>query len=749
MNKLLTLAAMVALTINLSACNDKAEAGFDENGGNISYDYNGNDANSNTNQTQKVDNSNLTQSDVYDNYIDDPFSTNRMDNQAKFPLAPKTTAKFISLPKYGKAKIIDDEIVYNFTAHTSNISLIFSQDTKSLCETLVNLTGDSFSYEVTDELTGTTKVINQEIKFNIDPLLKYQWHVCNYGQESITGYATNIIKGNDLNLIPAWLKGGNGDGVTTYVIDSDFDTAHEDLTDQIQSYQPSAYSDESNVHGTSVIGIIAAKANGKGVRGVSYKTNLHLYAGLTGVSYTFNDVIKAKTSSFNQLVSPVNMSFGSLVPFTRNTFSADNEVMYAANLLPITAASNTYNLKKLTKSSTYAYDIADFYDSTDCLSNGTNCFYPHASDLVRNPNAIIVGATSSDGSRASYSMTGSNLWVSAFGGELVLGSHRILTTDVSGCKSGFSFSNITKYDSDFEKGKVYLNEGCNYTAQMDGTSAATPMVTGAVADLISAKKDLSINQIKYILAKTANNNLPNTKVMEGSLLGWQTNSANVSFSTEFGFGTIDIGAAVDYAVNKCSGDANCAKRKQSPDLDVNVSVKGQNCRETHNEYANVLGQSSYTYECDITMPTEEFSSSSAQIENLGVEFENVLIASDENNPSCSVANTFKNFPKLLIESEESTNLKQQASQNLRDLVVGLSTGTNKEIYLVKAKNENFFGYADDGIPSTDERKYALVNGVYQESMPSNGRVTVYFASECPLVFVDNSISLNVTGYSSL
>lgn len=745
MNKLLTLSLMVALSIALPACGGGGSGGSSDEGTSNSTPS---QVTPESNSVQNIDDEDdvvIEKVSVYDNYIDDPFSKDSNKLEARFKLPENSNVSIVTNARHGSLEVINDEIIYKF-APENNIALTTSDDERTMCEKYLKLSKDSFMYRIEDKETGEITNKLQEVKFYVDPLLKYQWHLCNYGQNSVTGIDTNIVRGNDINVFPAWLKGANGEGVDTYVIDSDFDMDHEDL--DFGSYNAVfQYLLESAAHGTAVSGIIGAKANSKGGRGVAYNTKLNVYAGLSNVTGYLKNIFYHKLiNSENVLVSPINMSFSSLIPVTKNTFNSDYENLYYVNLLPVTAASNTHNLKSL--STSYAYNIRSLYDSSECLLNNTNCFYPHGADILRNPHAIIVGAVNADGSRSSYSMTGSNLWVSAFGGEARSGTHQILTTDLPTCDRGYSYSKITKYDSNFEKGLSFLNRECNYTAQMNGTSSATPMVTGAVADLVSARNDLSINQIKYILAKTANIYHSSETFSAGASFGWQVNSANVSFSTEYGFGVIDVGAAVDYALNECDYDLNCLNRKQVPDVEFETGVKAINCKETHNEHEALLGSSSYTYECEINMPSEEFSGFSAQIENLGVQFEDVKIKPQSTNKGCAVANTFRDFPKLVSQSDAPYEEKQQAAKNLRNLVVGVSTNDNREIYLVKSRNENFFGY-DDSALLTQDKMYALVNGVYQEDMPYDGKVKVYFGSECPLEFSDDSVSISLSAYSSL
>jgi len=92
---------------------------------------------------------------------------------------------------------------------------------------------------------------------------------------------------------------------------------------------------------------------------------------------------------------------------------------------------------------------------------------------------------------------------------------------------------------------------------MNGTSSATPVVSGSIALLLSARPDLTWRDVKYILAKTATRVDPDagpTKHpfwmdLENHIYqqGWVKNSAGIYFHNHFGFGRINVDAALALA----------------------------------------------------------------------------------------------------------------------------------------------------------------------------------------------------------
>ncbi|WP_343225838.1 S8 family serine peptidase, partial [Luteimonas panaciterrae] len=132
-------------------------------------------------------------------------------------------------------------------------------------------------------------------------------------------------------------------------------------------------------------------------------------------------------------------------------------------------------------------------------------------------NTITVAAVSADGKKSSYSSTGSALWVSAFGGGAggmsrwepgtdarnlfgpTVFDPAILTTDTMGCDVGNNknkpWENVRNLlDTD----QSDIDDTCNYTAQMNGTSAAAPMVSGVAALMLEANPKLTYRDVKYI-----------------------------------------------------------------------------------------------------------------------------------------------------------------------------------------------------------------------------------------------------------
>lgn len=109
-----------------------------------------------------------------------------------------------------------------------------------------------------------------------DDLYTCQWHLKNHEDE-----------GEDINVEPVWAKGITGQGVNVAVVDDGMDHYHEDLAPNVYASRNFDYTGEGDVHhsfehhGTAVAGVIAARDNSFGVRGVAPRATIHGHNFLT------------------------------------------------------------------------------------------------------------------------------------------------------------------------------------------------------------------------------------------------------------------------------------------------------------------------------------------------------------------------------------------------------------------------------------------------------------------------------------
>jgi subtilisin family serine protease len=428
---------------------------------------------------------------------------------------------------------------------------------------------DSFTVKVAN--LGASANATVTVTLNDDPLLANQWHIQNTGQDAFA--STLPVAGNDIHVTGAWTAGYTGKGTKVGVVDSGLEAAHEDLAANVDLSHSFNFLTNTNDptpttpgsdHGTSVSGIIGAVAfNGKGGRGVAYNATLRGYNLLAQGAFSVANMAKAMgsdpVSADNDLF---NASFGAATN-ALPTFSGAFQSITSTTLTLrgglgaaiVNAAGNDFGDIGGASSPACAALAQKF---------GVSCGDPATDERRGGYAPIIVGAINAVGVHSSYSNTGSSLWISAPGGEFGLNSTfapnysnfdpAIVTTSRNGCANTEYPTAVNALD---DLGGNPLAADCQYTAAMNGTSAATPNVAGAVALMLEANPKLSVRDVKYILAKTAKRVDPNfagvssTNIISGSTIvleqGWVTNAAGYTFSNRYGFGAVDAAAAVAMA----------------------------------------------------------------------------------------------------------------------------------------------------------------------------------------------------------
>ena len=245
--------------------------------------------------------------------------------------------------------------------------------------------------------------------------------------------------GIQLTHIPsAWNSNFTGKGVKVAVIDSGI-AIHQDLKIaggvSTVDYTTSYHDDQG--HGTHVAGIIAARNNGFGVKGVAYDTELYAVKAFNqdGEAY-LSDIVQGINWSINNDIDIINLSSGS--EENSAIFHSTIDKAYTSGLLIVAAAGNDG-----------AYDGLD--DSVD---------FP-----ARYSSVIGVGAVNRYSKRASFSSTGPAVEIAAPGVE-------ILSTYVG-----------------------------NEYAYLSGTSMAAPFVTGELALLKQAYPGLTNKELRRVLTE--------------------------------------------------------------------------------------------------------------------------------------------------------------------------------------------------------------------------------------------------------
>lgn len=375
-----------------------------------------------------------------------------------------------------------------------------------------------------------------------DPLFGNSWHLSNSG----TAAQGNGTAGIDIHIRSAWQK-YTGKGILVGVLDDGVEITHPDLLANVWTrpaggrlvdpangnlvtglpVTPGLTPGGDN-HGTPVAGVIAAVANnGLGSTGVAPDAKISSYR-LLGANSASNE------DAFNQAlydgVQVLNNSWGYSQAFVQSSLEFDN-----AALAQVTQGRGGLGNIIVFAEGNYRGTTIDGQAGLDSEGGLAN--------VSGNRFTIAVAAITNTGIITDYSSRGSNLLVSAPGGayEGNLSAFKgVVATDRVGPLNGNS--DQASPDGD-------------YTG-FNGTSAAAPIVSGVAALILEANPRLGYRDVQEIFAYTARQIDPGAGLAGATSFDrtpWVTthagnaNGGGLNFSTDYGFGLVDAGAAVRLA----------------------------------------------------------------------------------------------------------------------------------------------------------------------------------------------------------
>lgn len=306
-------------------------------------------------------------------------------------------------------------------------------------------------------------------------------------------YLNNTSTGGvDINVVPVWSITNGSSNVTVAVIDNGVERSHEDLSGNVlNGYTigyPSGYGEpqqwdqeDKKAHGTACAGIIAAKNNQIGIRGIA--------------------------------------SGSKILPVNIEPYYYDSEI-FVTNIEISNAIRWAYPRADILNFSSELYDDDDIHDAiNDAMTygrNGKGCvvvassgntgdFPTNVARPARYGGVIAVGAVLSDGTIWAWSQQGDSLDIVAPGGNFI-GQGNIVTTD-----------RMAPYG--------YVNYS-NYVNTFGATSASCAEVSGIAALMLSVNPNLTSGQVRNVLRSTA------------------TDLGPIGFDTAYGYGLVNATKAV-------------------------------------------------------------------------------------------------------------------------------------------------------------------------------------------------------------
>ena len=329
-----------------------------------------------------------------------------------------------------------------------------------------------------------------------DPLYGCQWHLSNTGQFDGAD--------QDINVEAAW---GTtlGSGVNVAVVDEAMRTTHPDLRDNIVTarnhnfFSPPHADDEEEelFHATAVAGLVGARDNELGVRGVAPRSSLHSIDLLGGNATDFQEGQAMALHLRETHIS--NNSWGP--PDTGVPQPTHSAWFSAIERGVLTGAGG--------KGISYVWAAGN---------GGPRGDDANLDEYANHYGVTAVCAVNIDDTRSVWSETGANLWVCA-------------PSDNDSVQRGLMTTAPFGYEPDF-----------------GGTSGAAPVVSGVIALMRAANPDLTWRDVKLILAATARKNDSTNSGWEDGALQYGSSTERYSFNHEYGFGVVDAGAAVARAL---------------------------------------------------------------------------------------------------------------------------------------------------------------------------------------------------------
>jgi len=420
----------------------------------------------------------------------------------------------------------------------------------------------TLTLKVSDGTKDTSKSFSLTVAAN-DPLYQYQWHLNNSGQ---TNFATNPgTSSEDINVDSVISAGYTGNNIIVAVVDEGLELAHEDLSanivvggswDFVGNDTDPTNPGTTGDHGTSVAGLTASAGwNGKGGRGVAPSASLKGFNFLKNQSTAAN-VNSLGAASYSSDVDVFNQSYGSS-PTSGSTINTTVEAQYLSGVTSLRGGKGAIYIK----SSGNGFN--DVSVANHCVglyggSTGLSCQNANMDPSNSIPYNIVVGALTAKGEKSSYSTAGSSVWVSAPGGEDGGTDPAMMTTDQSSCTSGYVRTGVTPKNAfnTVSGGSGHSeNSNCNYESTFNGTSSAAPVTSGAVALILEANPSLTWRDVKHILASTSDQvhaSISTTNItINGTAYAaepaWLTNNAGYKFHNYYGFGRVNVGAAITAA----------------------------------------------------------------------------------------------------------------------------------------------------------------------------------------------------------
>ncbi|MDE0217335.1 MAG: S8 family serine peptidase, partial [bacterium] len=348
-----------------------------------------------------------------------------------------------------------------------------------------------------------------------DPL-----HLCAWHLDADTGYTKSGVDPSvDINIGNVW-DTTMGAGVTVAIVDNHWNGNHEDLSDNVDAQRSTNWGETSEpfklvlepcgggqvgfclgktiTHGTLTAGVVGARDNTLGSRGVAPRASLVNFNHLDDEGQ--HRIVDAWTLH-SDVVGVSTHGYSLSGPGLRR---GGGFWWYAVDSVLASGLDGKGTV--FTKSA-----------GNDNQRAGHQVYASHE-EQNNHRGVMTICAVGPDGTHSSYSEMGPNLWLCA------------PSTHTTGGPGILSTEGSNGYDDTF-----------------GGTSASAPQVAGVAALVRAANSSLTWRDIKLILADTASKNDSSDSSWMAGASKYSDSNSTYSYSHKYGFGLVDAKAAVDKA----------------------------------------------------------------------------------------------------------------------------------------------------------------------------------------------------------
>ena len=347
-----------------------------------------------------------------------------------------------------------------------------------------------------------------------------------------TGANSTLSPYESVNIHEAYGYGVSGNGQTINIMDSSFDTSHQEISGKTTSFGTIGSATSNSYHGLAVASIAAGKKDASGIHGVAYNANLHI------TDYTYYG---AETYLPDQWANLTNDAANNHQAIAQNNSWGVN-----VTLTDVKSSAQTNNWNNA-QAVAFELDIAGYDANESSVNNyvqALNNFQSHGVIVYALSNSHSFNEADFQAALPELFPQLAEAWITTTDIEVTGSSSNISYTRQS-AKCGSTAAYCLGADgTEIVTAKHSPSSTTDLDDSVYGTSFTAPQVSGALALLAEAFPNHSPEQLVDRLLASANNDF-------FTATGYTTfiNGVQHGYNSEFGHGMMDLGSAMLPIIN--------------------------------------------------------------------------------------------------------------------------------------------------------------------------------------------------------